>query len=153
MQEVFTDRPKQEPLEDELELEQITEAIKGLGEEIGLLPEKAVNKQDMFPEQAEIKQEKLKSKQSGHQQEKKRTAMNRVKPFKEMDIQERLDYLINFPKVLPPVPCVFYTDQNNYQGYLSEYDDQQITIKLYDQTNKTIPLHELKNILMIGIKR
>lgn len=148
MQEVFTNRQKLEPFEDEAESEnkqQMIEENQGLVERIDLKPEKRSNNQ--------LKLEKQTSVNTGHQQEKKRTSLNRVKPFKDMDLHERLEYLINFPKVLPPVPCVFYTAQMNYQGYLSKYDDQEITVQLYDKSYKTISLDELTNILMIGIKR
>src|SRR4051812_10799603 len=52
------------------------------------------------------------------QQSRQHTTFNRVKSFKEMNIEERLDYLINYPKVLPPAPCVFVTEEKSYQGYL-----------------------------------
>ncbi|PLS02910.1 CotO family spore coat protein [Neobacillus cucumis] len=82
----------------------------------------------------------------------KRSSLKRVKPFKEMDLFERLDYLINFPKVLPPVPCVFYTTEGNIQGYLTEYTDKHVTVRFHDQTYNTIPLEQLTNVIMIGIK-
>ena len=61
---------------------------------------------------------------------------NRVKVFKEMNLIERLEYLANFPKALPPVPCVFITEEKNYQGYLVEYNDQEITIRIPNQDNR-----------------
>ncbi|MFJ5714914.1 CotO family spore coat protein [Neobacillus sp. NPDC093127] len=90
---------------------------------------------------------------SSQHQEKHKTSFTRVKPFKDMDLTERLDYLINFPRVLPPVPCVFYTAEKNYQGYLKEYNGRQVTIQFHDQTSKTFPLDELTNVIMIGIKK
>jgi hypothetical protein len=90
---------------------------------------------------------------SSQHQEKHKTSFTRVKPFKDMDLTERLDYLINFPKVLPPVPCVFYTAEKNYQGYLKEYNGKQVTIQFHDQTSKTFSLDELTNVIMIGIKK
>jgi len=86
-------------------------------------------------------------------QNKKQTSLNRVKPFKEMNLEERLDYLINYPKVLPPAPCVFVTEEKNYQGYLIEYDSEDVTIRFHDQTTKTMPVHALKNVLLIGLKK
>lgn len=86
-------------------------------------------------------------------QDKKQTSFNRVKPFKEMNLEERLEYLINYPKVLPPAPCVFVTEEKNYQGYLIEYDSQNVTIRFHDQTTKTLPIHGLKNVMLIGIKK
>ena len=68
-------------------------------------------------------------------QEKQRN-FNRVKGFKEMNLIERLEYLANFPKALPPVPCVYYTEEKNYQGYLVEYNEQEITIRIPNQTTR-----------------
>jgi calcineurin-like phosphoesterase family protein len=88
-----------------------------------------------------------------HHEEKQHTSFKRVKSFKEMDIKERLDYLVHFPKVLPPVPCLFRTEKKNLQGYLQEYQDDQVTIQFHDQTTETISVHDLKDIMMIGIKK
>jgi hypothetical protein len=154
MQEVYSSKSNQEEIVEEKgpEIESklgISLAKKEIDEEI----DTKLEKPDSKPEKAELKSEKTELKQASHQKGKQRAALNRVKPFKEMDVVERLDYLINFPKVLPPVPCVFYTAEKNYQGYLTEYNHQYVTIQFYDQTSKTIPLNELKNIMMIGIKR
>ncbi|ETI66784.1 CotO family spore coat protein [Neobacillus vireti] len=97
--------------------------------------------------------EDFESSSSTQHQERNKTAFTRVRPFKDMDLTERLDYLINFPKVLPPVPCVFYTAERNYQGYLKEYNGSQVTIQFHDQSSKTFPIDELKNVIMIGIKK
>ncbi|MEH7500762.1 CotO family spore coat protein [Neobacillus drentensis] len=86
-------------------------------------------------------------------QEKRHSTLNRVKPFKEMNIKERLDYLNNYPIVLPPPPCVFITDKKNYQGYLTEYDGHEATIRFHDQTTKTVPVIALKNVILIGLKK
>ncbi|NRD78451.1 hypothetical protein HPT25_13845 [Bacillus sp. BRMEA1] len=82
-----------------------------------------------------------------------RPSFKRVKPFKQMNLTERLEYLLHFPKALPPVPCVFYTENENYQGYLNTYENEQVTIQFPDQTTKTIPVSQLTNVMMIGIKR
>lgn len=86
-------------------------------------------------------------------QEKRHSTLNRVKPFKEMNIRERLEYLINYPIVLPPPPCVFITDEKNYQGYLTEYDGHEATIRFHDQTTETVPVIALKNVILIGLKK
>ncbi|WP_066317443.1 CotO family spore coat protein [Bacillus sp. FJAT-29814] len=91
--------------------------------------------------------------EDSNQTDRMHSGFNRVKPFKEMNVQERLDYLINFPKVLPPVPCVFYTADEKFLGTLRDADDHQITIETANQLSQTIPINQLKNIVMIGIKR
>jgi hypothetical protein len=85
--------------------------------------------------------------------EKSHSSFKRVKSFKEMNLTERLDYLFHFPKVLPPVPCVFFTTHQNYQGYLTNYENDQVTIQFHDQTTKTIPVAQITNVIMIGINR
>lgn len=138
MQDVFTN--KREQLEEvELIREENKKKISG-------------TKKGEFNEPIPIEVIKSESQQSV-KAEKKRSSFSRVKSFKELDIKGRLDYLINFPKVLPPVPCLFNTGEKSLQGYLSEYKDNQVTIKFHDQTTETIDVHELKDIIMIGIKK
>lgn len=136
MQEVYTNKREQERGED------IRKKISlAKREHIEPIPIEVNNSKDSQPAS------------SFQHQEKHKTSFTRVKPFKDMDLTERLDYLINFPRVLPPVPCVFFTAEKNYQGYLKEYDGRQVTIQFHDQTSKTFPLEELTNVIMIGIKK
>jgi hypothetical protein len=86
-------------------------------------------------------------------QKRHHSSFNRVKPFKEMNVTERLDYLRNYPTVLPPARCMFITDEKNYQGFLSEYDGQEVTIRLQDQSTTTVPIHALKGVNLMGIKK
>ncbi|WP_066071222.1 CotO family spore coat protein [Neobacillus soli] len=138
MQEVYTSKLDQEKL---LEEKQQVKAVR---------KKHSPTKQEI--EHEAISVEEVQSSSSTRDQEKHRPSFSRVKPFKEMKLNERLDYLINFPKVLPPVPCVFYTIEKSYQGYLTKYDEDQVTIKFHDQTSKTLPVGAIKDVLMIGIK-
>lgn len=69
-----------------------------------------------------------------------------------MNVCERLEYLGNFPKSLSPVPCVFYTEEKNYQGYLLSYTENEVTIQIPNQTSETIPANQITNVIMIGLK-
>ncbi|PGV48037.1 CotO family spore coat protein [Bacillus sp. AFS037270] len=164
MQDVFTNRQEPAPLEDEQPVLQETKKTIPLAKEdlapyedepsvlqetkktIPLAKEELVLENQDNSKQLEVQST---AKPKGKQ----RSFLKRVKPFKEMELLERLDYLINFPKVLPPVPCVFYTARGNFQGYLTEYTDQDVTIRFHNQTSKTIPLEQLTNVIMIGIQR
>jgi hypothetical protein len=142
MQEVFTNRQEvQLPIE-EPQLEE--EGKKKKGFEVSLA------KKDL---PKEPKEKTLKQEQSIQAKQDKPRKFNKVKSFSEMDLMERLEYLENFPKALPPVPCVFYTEEKNYQGYLVEYNDKDITIRFPNQTTEVIPFKKLKDVMMIGIKR
>jgi hypothetical protein len=141
-QEIFTNRQEvQLPIE-EPQLEEEGKKKKGF--------EVSLTKKDL-PKEA--KEKALKQEQSIQAKQDIPRKFNKVKGFREMDLMERLEYLDNFPKALPPVPCVFYTEEKNYQGYLVEYNDQDVTIRFPNQTTEVIPFKYLKDVMMIGIKR
>lgn len=141
MQEIFTTRqevqlPTEEP---QAEVENGKKVI-----EVSL-----ANTQPTIEEQPqEVKQES----KAVSKQEAKRSAFNRVKGFKEMAINEKLQYLVNFPNAFRPVPCIFCTEEKKYQGYLLEQNEREVQIKLPDSTTKAIPINDLKDIIMIGLK-
>jgi hypothetical protein len=141
-QEVFTNRqevqlPIEEPqLEEEKEKKKVFEVSLAKTD----LPKVSKKKEVKEEIKAQTNQEKQRN-------------FNRVKGFKEMNLIERLEYLANFPKALPPVPCVYYTEEKNYQGYLVEYSEQEITIRIPNQKTETIPVKNIKDIIMIGIRR
>jgi hypothetical protein len=76
--------------------------------------------------------------------------LRRVKSFKEMSLSERIDYLVHFPKQLPPVPCAFSTDEEIYKGFLVTRGEDDVEIKLYNQKKIVVKLSDLKEIRMIG---
>ncbi|NHC40225.1 hypothetical protein G6549_09595 [Bacillus sp. MM2020_1] len=110
-------------------------------------------KKDIEPEPKNKEENKLENPQKTSISDKHHSTFKRVKPFKEMNVIERLDYLIKYPIVLPPPPCVFITDEGNYQGYLTKYDGNEVTIRFHDQTMKTVSVNALKNVMLIGIKK
>lgn len=140
MQDIYTSKHESEQPKEEQQL---------VEKKVSLTKTKLV--QEPIPiEVTESEKQQLSSSQN---EEKHPFSFKRVKSFKEMDIKERLEYLLNFPKVLPSVPCVFYTEGKSFQGYLAEYQDDLVTIKFHDQTTETISLHELRDVIMIGIKK
>jgi hypothetical protein len=142
MQEVFTNRQEvQLPTEDP-RLEEEDNKKKGF--------EVSLDKKDL-PKESKAKA--VKQEQSVQPKQEQARKFNKVKSFREMNLMERLEYLGNFPKALPQVPCVFYTEEKNYQGYLAEYNEQEVTIRFPNQTTETIPFKNLKDVMMIGIKR
>ncbi|WP_313804530.1 CotO family spore coat protein [Cytobacillus sp.] len=83
----------------------------------------------------------------------RKPSFQRVKSFKEMSMMERLQYLMEFPKQLPPVPCLFITNENTVKGFLNSHLNDFIEIKLLNGEMKKISLGELKDIKMIGLRR
>jgi len=83
--------------------------------------------------------------------ERNKKGLRRLKSFREMDIEERLDYLAYFPKKLPPVPCLFQTKTKEIRGTLMEKTEEQVVIKLFDKTEIALPINDLIAIRMIGL--
>ncbi len=142
MQEVFTSKQELElPVE---ELQPKEEKPKKKGFEVSL-------------EKAELPVVSKKEKSGGTEVQKKvdkhQHSFSKVKSFKEMNVNERLEYLIHFPKSLPPVPCVFFTEEKNYHGYLLSNIENQVTIQIPNQASVTIAANQITNVIMIGLKR
>lgn len=78
-------------------------------------------------------------------------AFRRLKGFKEMEINEKLSYLLNFPKQLPPVPCNVITASENVRGFVTSLNEDHVEIRLMDQTKTTIMLHAIQDVKMLGI--
>lgn len=83
----------------------------------------------------------------------RKPSFQRVKSFKEMSIMERLQYLMDFPKQLPPVPCLFITNENTVKGFLNDQLNEFIEIKLLNGKTMKISIGELDDIKMIGLRR
>jgi len=79
-------------------------------------------------------------------------SFNRVKRFREMNTLERLDYLENFPKQLPPVPCVFELEETSFRGILIGRTEEMIEIKQLNGKIQSIPMAELKGVKMTGLR-
>jgi Spore coat protein CotO len=79
-------------------------------------------------------------------------SFNRVKSFKEMNTIERLNYLVHFPKLLPPVPCVFVTKSRSVKGFLVKKTEDAIEIKQFNDQMMQISIRELIEVKMIGLK-
>lgn len=77
--------------------------------------------------------------------------LRRLKPFREMDIEEKIDYLYQFPRQLPPVPCLFQTENNVLRGILIEKTDEEIHLRLFDKSEVSVPIKELLEVKMIGL--
>lgn len=76
--------------------------------------------------------------------------MNTIKSFKEMDINERISYLRNFPKKLPPVTCLYMTKDQLLRGFLVGKTDEKIEIKQLNQSIITLKIKEIIEIKMLG---
>lgn len=164
MQEVFSNK---EDLKQNLVIPQSHTLPEHDGKEIE--KEKQISIQDSIEVQnAEIKDsekameilEKFEAENRDSQEEKSFTphlkkmpspSFKRLKSFKEMDTGERLNYLLNFPKQIPPVPCIFETGESSFRGLLIGKTEDTIKIKLLDGRVKELNIKSIIEIRMVGL--
>lgn len=76
----------------------------------------------------------------------------RVKPFKDMDIHEKINYLANFPEQLSPVPCLFEENwEKQHRGYFIGMENDEIIILLADKREVAIKISDITNIRLLGL--
>ncbi|KUP07543.1 hypothetical protein Q75_04745 [Bacillus coahuilensis p1.1.43] len=81
----------------------------------------------------------------------RKPAFQRVKPFKEMDVEERLLHLNRFKGGKAPFPCTFVTNEGYYKGILVEYENDTIEVKPFQGEHVTFHRRQLEDILLIGL--
>lgn len=99
----------------------------------------------------------------GHTEEQESTnepEMNHGKPikskwqaisFREMNNEEKIDYLLNRPHYIPEVRCFIRTKQSSYIGYIKSYEDGMVKIKSPAKlTDIAVDIKDILLIQMIG---
>ncbi|MGM7680887.1 CotO family spore coat protein [Cytobacillus sp. Hm23] len=75
-----------------------------------------------------------------------------IKPFKEMDLVEKVKFLANPPKQLPRVKCKIKTINDMFEGTIIEQTDEKISMHLIDTGDTiTINIDEVELITMVGL--
>jgi hypothetical protein len=92
-------------------------------------------------------EQKNKIQESGHGE----FGLRRLKPFREMDLIERLDYLEHFPRQLPPISCIFQTEKKAIRGILLEKSEHVVVIRLFDKTEVEVAIKDLIEVRMVGL--
>lgn len=72
------------------------------------------------------------------------------KRFDRMTISEKITYLLRVPKEVPPLKCVIYTKEGNFQGVISDVDDTTVTIKRFGRHDARVKQDDIVQIKLIG---
>ena len=83
---------------------------------------------------------------------KKATTFRRVKHFRELSIDEKLEYLANIPNQIAPVSCLFITSEGRHTGSLLHCLEHHIEISPPSGTIISIEKHKLLEIQMLGFR-
>lgn len=74
-----------------------------------------------------------------------------AKNFKEMDLEEKVNYFIHAPKFAPVLKCKIQTEEKNYRGVITDYKDGNVYIRPSKGiSSKEVPLDQITDIKMLG---
>ncbi|WP_165967151.1 CotO family spore coat protein [Jeotgalibacillus sp. S-D1] len=79
----------------------------------------------------------------------KKPRFQQLKPFKDMDVEERLDYLKPFIGKKAPFMCMFvFSDKTHVRGVLESCDEEELCITVKEGEIVTRKKEELLNIFI-----
>ncbi|XXM73861.1 CotO family spore coat protein [Lysinibacillus sphaericus] len=78
-------------------------------------------------------------------------AFRRLPPFKELSLEEKLEYINASINGKVPFPCEFSTDHDTYKGILTTMSETAIKIKTFRGEEVEVAKDSLKSIKMIGL--
>lgn len=90
------------------------------------------------------------AKEQSKEQERPKNYLRPLKTFRNMTIDEKIDYLGDFPPHIPPPTCIFMTEKTEHRGVFQEKVGEEIKIKITDQKEEMIKIDELTDIKMAG---
>lgn len=74
---------------------------------------------------------------------------NRPK-FKDMTIEEKIDYFVNIPPHIPKLKCEIKTEERTYRGIVLDRNEEEIFMRT-GRKKSSIPANEITEIRMLGM--
>ncbi|GAA0432783.1 hypothetical protein GCM10008983_06740 [Lentibacillus halophilus] len=79
------------------------------------------------------------------------TTSEHRKQFKDMSLQERVEYFLNRPAHVPPMRCEIKTNERRYRGIITDYQDETVYVRVGRRSTPTaISFSEIHDIQMVG---
>jgi hypothetical protein len=73
------------------------------------------------------------------------------KRFRELSVEEKIDYLIHLPYGVPRIKCLFKTNEKSYRGIVVDYKDGKVVLRVVTKPQKiTLDIEEINDIQMLG---
>jgi hypothetical protein len=103
--------------------------------------------------QAEIEIEQKEKKETQPKQEEStgNFGFKKVKPFREMNLAEKLEYLTEFGDGKAPFPCIFATENESYKGVIFSTKGAEVEIKPFQGEHVKLNKTDITSIKMIGL--
>jgi Spore coat protein CotO len=106
---------------------------------------------DSIQAEMEIEQEEKQEPQPKLDENTGKFGFKKVKPFREMNLNEKLDYLTEFGDGKAPFPCIFTTENDSYKGVIFSAKGTEVEIKPFQGEHVKLNRNDIKSIKMIGL--
>jgi hypothetical protein len=121
-------------------------------EELGTLNGEEHVKEKISEEpESEHKEEAEKLEEREPENTKRSFSFKPLKPFREMDLDEKINYLSRYINGKAPFPCEFVTEEDRYKGILLKKEENILVIKTFQGDEIDINRNSLKAIKIIGL--
>src|SRR5690606_8343467 len=70
--------------------------------------------------------------------------------FKALNIDDKIDYLVNLPSEVARIRCEVITEEKNYRGTMVDDEGESITIRVIGRGTMAINRDDIKEINLIG---
>ncbi|WP_409253454.1 CotO family spore coat protein [Bacillus sp. SCS-153A] len=119
-----------------------------LGSLYGEEPAKKVKHEEIAAEQ-DIKTEQKEDREPENR--KRSFSFKPLKPFREMELDEKIVYLSGYSNGKAPFPCEFVTAEERYKGILLKIEGDALIIKSFQGDEIEVNRSSLKAIKIIGL--
>nr|WP_113930519.1 CotO family spore coat protein [Bacillus sp. P14.5] len=111
------------------------------------------------PAQEKAQQEAIDSLKSGNsepgdsnlEQKQKTYSFKPLKPFREMELDEKITYLSRYINGKAPFPCEFITEEERYKGILLSAEGDTLVLKTFQGDEIDVKRKSLRAIKIIGL--
>ncbi|GGF15296.1 hypothetical protein GCM10010954_12400 [Halobacillus andaensis] len=76
---------------------------------------------------------------------------DRRQRFRDMSLEEKVNYFIQLPSQLPKMKCEVTTADDTWKGYIQRYEDGIVHMKIFQKPfQKEVPFEEIQSIRLLG---
>ncbi|QHE51479.1 CotO family spore coat protein [Pontibacillus sp. HMF3514] len=71
--------------------------------------------------------------------------------FKDMNLEEKVEYFVNLPSSVPRMKCEVFTGEKSYRGWIQDYQDGVVSMKILQRPFRVeIPFDSIESIELKG---
>jgi len=105
------------------------------------------------PEAEEQKVESTEDEDTDQEEQSRVSFSNRKRRerFKDMTLEEKVEYFVHLPSSVPRMKCEVYTDEKSYRGWIQDYQDGIVTMKILQRPFRVeVPFETIESIELKG---